>query len=71
MAPASTPLPATVGVVTFVMLSLSDSPLSDALASSGASGPAAGVASIYGPGTNIPHAASEIMSLIRRRKKAA
>ena len=32
---------------------------------------AAGVAAIYGPGTNIPHAASEIMSLIRRRKKAA
>ncbi len=32
---------------------------------------AAGVAAIYGPGTNIPHAASEIMGLIRRRKKAA
>ncbi|HJS32497.1 MAG TPA: methylmalonyl-CoA mutase [Alphaproteobacteria bacterium] len=32
---------------------------------------AAGVAAIYGPGTNIPHAASEIINLIRRRKKAA
>jgi methylmalonyl-CoA mutase len=32
---------------------------------------AAGVAAIYGPGTNIPHAASEIMGLIRRRRKAA
>jgi methylmalonyl-CoA mutase len=31
----------------------------------------AGVAAIYGPGTNIPHAASEILSLIRRRRKAA
>ncbi len=31
----------------------------------------AGVAAIYGPGTNIPHAASEIMGLIRRRRKAA
>ena len=32
---------------------------------------AGGVAAIYGPGTNIPHAASEIINLIRRRKKAA
>ncbi|MFQ5953729.1 MAG: methylmalonyl-CoA mutase [Kiloniellales bacterium] len=31
----------------------------------------AGVAAIYGPGTNIPHAAGEILHLIRRRKKAA
>ena len=31
----------------------------------------AGVAAIYGPGTNIPDAASEIMTLIRRRDKAA
>ncbi len=31
----------------------------------------AGVAAIYGPGTNIPNAASEIMTLIRRREKAA
>ncbi len=31
----------------------------------------AGVAAIYGPGTNIPHAASEIMTLIRRKRKAA
>jgi methylmalonyl-CoA mutase len=31
----------------------------------------AGVAAIYGPGTNIPHAASEILGLIRRRRKAA
>jgi methylmalonyl-CoA mutase len=30
-----------------------------------------GVAAIYGPGTNIPHAASEILGLIRRRRKAA
>jgi methylmalonyl-CoA mutase len=32
---------------------------------------AAGVAAIYGPGTNIPLAASEILGLIRRRRKAA
>jgi len=32
---------------------------------------AAGVAAIYGPGTNIPHAAAEILSLIRRRRMAA
>jgi len=32
---------------------------------------AQGVAAIYGPGTNIPLAASEILSLIRRRRKAA
>jgi methylmalonyl-CoA mutase len=31
----------------------------------------AGVAAIYGPGTNIPAAANEIMSLIRRQRKAA
>jgi len=30
-----------------------------------------GVAAIYGPGTNIPHAASEILRIIRRRRKAA
>ncbi|KZC97012.1 methylmalonyl-CoA mutase [Oceanibaculum pacificum] len=30
-----------------------------------------GVSAIYGPGTNIPHAASEILTLIRRRRKAA
>ncbi len=30
-----------------------------------------GVAAIYGPGTNIPLAASEILGLIRRRRKAA
>ncbi|MBI1243622.1 MAG: methylmalonyl-CoA mutase [Alphaproteobacteria bacterium] len=30
-----------------------------------------GVAAIYGPGTNIPHAAAEILGLIRRRPKAA
>ena len=30
-----------------------------------------GAAAIYGPGTNIPHAAAEILGLIRRRKKAA
>jgi methylmalonyl-CoA mutase len=32
---------------------------------------AAGVAAVYGPGTNIPLAASEILRLIRRRRKAA
>ena len=31
----------------------------------------AGVAAIYGPGTNIPHAAAEVLGLIRRRKRAA
>jgi methylmalonyl-CoA mutase len=31
----------------------------------------AGVAAIYGPGTNIPLAASEVLGLIRRRRKAA
>jgi methylmalonyl-CoA mutase len=31
----------------------------------------AGVAAIYGPGTNIPHAAAEILGLIRRRRMAA
>ncbi|MBI1777272.1 MAG: methylmalonyl-CoA mutase [Proteobacteria bacterium] len=30
-----------------------------------------GVAAIYGPGTNIPAAAAEILSLLRRRRKAA
>jgi methylmalonyl-CoA mutase len=32
---------------------------------------AQGVAAIYGPGTNIPHAASEILRLLRRQRKAA
>jgi methylmalonyl-CoA mutase len=32
---------------------------------------AAGVSAIYGPGTNIPAAAAEIMSLIRARRQAA
>ena len=32
---------------------------------------AAGVVAIYGPGTNIPLAAAEILGLIRRRRKAA
>jgi len=32
---------------------------------------AAGVAAIYGPGTNIPHAASEIMGLIQQVRAAA
>ncbi|MEQ9639390.1 MAG: methylmalonyl-CoA mutase [Alphaproteobacteria bacterium] len=31
----------------------------------------AGVAAVYGPGTNIPVAASEIIGLLRRRKQAA
>ncbi len=31
----------------------------------------AGVHAIYGPGTNIPHAASEILGLIRRHREAA
>jgi methylmalonyl-CoA mutase len=31
----------------------------------------AGVAAIYGPGTNIPHAAAEILSLIRKQRLAA
>jgi methylmalonyl-CoA mutase len=31
----------------------------------------AGVAAIYGPGTNIPRAAAEILGLIRRRPRAA
>ncbi len=31
----------------------------------------AGVAAVYGPGTNIPHAAAEILGLIRRRRRAA
>jgi methylmalonyl-CoA mutase len=30
----------------------------------------AGVAAIYGPGTNIPHAAAEILELLRRRRHA-
>ncbi|HUC62701.1 MAG TPA: methylmalonyl-CoA mutase [Alphaproteobacteria bacterium] len=32
---------------------------------------AKGVAAVYGPGTNIPRAASEVLSLIRRQPKAA
>ena len=31
----------------------------------------AGVAAIYGPGTNIPAAAAEILSLLRRKRAAA
>jgi methylmalonyl-CoA mutase len=31
----------------------------------------AGVAAIYGPGTNIPEAANEVIAMIRRRRKAA
>ena len=31
----------------------------------------AGVAAIYGPGTNIPHAAAEILSLIQKQRLAA
>jgi methylmalonyl-CoA mutase len=31
----------------------------------------AGVAAIYGPGTNIPLAAAEMIDMIRRRRKAA
>jgi len=31
----------------------------------------AGVAAVYGPGTNIPHAAAEIMGLVRRGREAA
>ena len=30
----------------------------------------AGVAAIYGPGTNIPHAAAEILDLLRQRHRA-
>src|SRR5439155_485601 len=30
----------------------------------------AGVAAIYGPGTNIPHAAAEILDLLRQRRRA-
>jgi methylmalonyl-CoA mutase len=32
---------------------------------------AAGVAAIYGPGTNIPVAAGEVLGLIRKRRAAA
>jgi methylmalonyl-CoA mutase len=32
---------------------------------------AAGVAAIYGPGTNIPHAAHEILEIVQRRRRAA
>ena len=32
---------------------------------------AAGVAAIYGPGTNIPHAAHEILEIVQRQRKAA
>ncbi|MFO0295890.1 MAG: methylmalonyl-CoA mutase [Rhodospirillales bacterium] len=31
----------------------------------------AGVAAVFGPGTNIPHAAAEILGLIRRHRRAA
>ena len=31
----------------------------------------AGVAAVYGPGTNIPAAASEIIGLLRKPKRAA
>jgi methylmalonyl-CoA mutase len=31
----------------------------------------AGVSAIYGPGTNIPRAAAEILSLIRQQRMAA
>jgi methylmalonyl-CoA mutase cobalamin-binding subunit len=31
----------------------------------------AGVSAIFGPGTNIPNAAAEILSLIRKRRLAA
>jgi len=31
----------------------------------------AGVAAIYGPGSNIPHAASEVLGLVRQRRQAA
>ena len=31
----------------------------------------AGVAAIYGPGTNIPQAAHEILGILQRRRKAA
>jgi methylmalonyl-CoA mutase len=31
----------------------------------------AGVAAIYGPGTNIPEAAAEILGMLRRKKMAA
>ena len=32
---------------------------------------AAGVAAIYGPGTNIPEAAREVLGLVRKVRKAA
>ena len=31
----------------------------------------AGVSAIYGPGTNIPKAAAEVLELIRKKRKAA
>ena len=31
----------------------------------------AGVAAVFGPGTNIPSAASEVVNLIRQKSKAA
>jgi methylmalonyl-CoA mutase len=31
----------------------------------------AGVSAIYGPGSNIPHAASEILGIVKQRRKAA
>ena len=32
---------------------------------------AAGVVAIYGPGTNIPEAAREVLGLVRKARKAA
>ena len=32
---------------------------------------AAGVSAIYGPGTNIPHAAHEILQIVTQRRAAA
>jgi methylmalonyl-CoA mutase len=32
---------------------------------------AAGVAAVYGPGTNIPEAAGEVLEIVRQRNKAA
>jgi methylmalonyl-CoA mutase cobalamin-binding subunit len=34
------------------------------------SNPAAGVAAIYGPGTNIPKAVREVLGLVRKVRKA-
>ena len=30
-----------------------------------------GVSAIYGPGSNIPHAASEILGIVKQRRQAA